>query len=244
MFKVKNLKWTVWNNKILNWVNFDIKEWEAIWIVLPNWCWKTSTINCINWFNPVDEWIVEFYWENIWKLSIEERAKKWIWRVFQSFWIFKNLTLFENLALAYSTRLSFGQKLLPLSFLPKEIKEEIFQALKDLDLYEKRNELAWSLSWWQMRLLEIARLYLQNSKLFLLDEPIAGVSPKLKKKVIEFIEKIKLKWKMVIIVEHDFQFLWEFVDRLLVMEEGVVKLDWSYKEIKWNKKLDSIYFGK
>lgn len=244
MLEIKNLKWAIWNNNILNWVNLKIKEWEIIWIVWPNGCGKTSTINCINWFNLENKWEIFFYWENISKLSIEERAKKWIWRVFQSFWIFKNLTLFENLALAYSSRISFKQKLLPLSFLPKKIKEEIFEILKELDLYEKKDELAGSLSGGQMRLLEIARLYLQDSKLFLLDEPTAWVSPKLKNKVIKFIEKIKSKWKMLIIVEHDFQFLWEFVDRLVVMEEWIIKLDWKYSEIKWNKELDRIYFGK
>jgi urea transport system ATP-binding protein len=69
-----------------------------------------------------------------------------------------------------------------------------------------------------MRLLEIARLYLQKTRLFLLDEPTAGVSPKLKEKVIELIKKIIALEKMVIIVEHDFAFLGQFVDSLYVME--------------------------
>ncbi|NOZ43933.1 MAG: hypothetical protein GXP45_02110 [bacterium] len=94
-----------------------------------------------------------------------------------------------------------------------------------------------------MRLLEIARLYLQDTKLFLLDEPTAGVSPKLKSKVIELLNKIIAMGKMVIIVEHDFKFLGEFVDRLLVMEDGKLVLDGTYDEIKNNQLLKDIYFG-
>ena len=181
--------------------------------------------------------------EDITNKTIEYRAKKWIWRVFQSFWILKNLTLEENLVLAYITKLPFYYKLLPLKFIPVEIKNEIEIVLKDLDLYNKRNCLASELSWWQMRLLEIARLYLQDTKIFLLDEPTAWVSPKLKSNVVKLIKKIIEKWKIVIIIEHDFWWLWEFVDRLIVMNDWKILLDWKYSNIKNNPKLKELYFG-
>ena len=76
-----------------------------------------------------------------------------------------------------------------------------------------------------MRLLEIARLYLQKTKLYLLDEPTAGVSPKLKSKVVELIKKIIAKDKMVIIVEHDFEFLSHFVNNFYVMNDGKIILE-------------------
>ena len=76
-----------------------------------------------------------------------------------------------------------------------------------------------------MRLLEIARLYLQDVDVYLLDEPTAGVSPKLKSKVIKLIRKIIDSGKSVIIVEHDFNFISQFVDRLVLMEDGKIILD-------------------
>ena len=167
-----------------------------------------------------------------------------IGRVFQSFGIFKNLTLFENLALAFVNTLHRKYKFLPPSFLPKEKKDQIDAVLHELDLHNKKNELAWNLSGWQMRLLEIARLYLQDTKLFLLDEPTAGVSPKLKGKVIELLNKIIQTGKTVIIVEHDFEFLWQFVDQIMVMDEGKIVLEWSYQEIKNSEIIKEIYFGR
>ena len=94
-----------------------------------------------------------------------------------------------------------------------------------------------------MRLLEIGRLYLQDVDLFLLDEPTAGVSPKLKKQVIELLKKIVATGKTVIIVEHDFHFLGAFVDRLIVMNDGKVVMDDTYEKLKDSKELQEVYFG-
>jgi ABC-type branched-subunit amino acid transport system ATPase component len=94
-----------------------------------------------------------------------------------------------------------------------------------------------------MRLLEIARLYLQKTRLFLLDEPTAGVSPKLKGKVIELIQKIIALEKMVLIVEHDFAFLGQFVDKLYVIESGKNFAAGTYEDIKANEQVKEIYFG-
>jgi len=181
--------------------------------------------------------------KDITSLSVEKRALEGIGRVFQSFWIFKGLTLYENLALAYVTQLSWKHKILPLRFLPNHIKDEIHDVLNELDLYEKKDQLAGNLSGWQMRLLEIWRLYLQKTRLFLLDEPTAGVSPKLKGKVIELIKKIIAKQKMVLIVEHDFSFLGQFVDKIYVMETWKIVAEWSYEEVKKSEKVKEIYFG-
>ena len=134
-------------------------------------------------------------------------------------------------------------KLFPLWFLPKKIKHKIKDILKEVDLYKKKDELAGSLSWWQMRLLEIARLYLQDVDVYLLDEPTAWVSPKLKSKVITLIRKIIDSGKSVIIVEHDFNFISQFVDRLVLMEDGTVILDGKYQDIKDSPEMKEVYLG-
>jgi branched-chain amino acid transport system ATP-binding protein len=133
--------------------------------------------------------------------------------------------------------------LLPLSFLPQRIKDEIDAVLQDLDLYDKKHERAGNLSGGQMRLLEIARLYLQDTKLYLLDEPTAGVSPKLKGKVIELINKIVAQDKTVIIVEHDFNFLGSFVHNFYVLNDGEVALTGDYEKIKNSTVVQELYFG-
>lgn len=241
MLELKDIHWSVGWNHILKWVNLKVKKSEAIWVVWPNGCGKTSLINMINGFNAASYGTIEFHKQEITKASVEHRASMWIGRVFQSFWIFKELTLYENLALAFVKDLSFIQKILPIWFLPDKITSKIDKVLKEVDLYKKRHELAGSLSGWQMRLLEIARLYLQDMDVYLLDEPTAWVSPKLKWKVIKLIRKIIDSWKSVIIVEHDFNFISQFVDRLVLMEDGEIILDGKYDEIKDSKKMKQVY---
>lgn len=243
MLRTEWISWWVGWNEILKWIDFEVSNHEAVWIVWPNWCGKTSFLNIINWFNTHSSWNIFFDDVDISNYSVEKRAIAWIGRVFQNFWIFKNLTLFENLALAFVNKLSWKNKLLPLKYLPKEYKEQISSILNELDLYKKRNEIAWNISWGQMRLLEIARLYLQNIQLYLLDEPTAWVSPKLKSTIINLLEKIVKSGKMVVIVEHDFVFLWEFVSRLAVINDGKIVLNDKYEKIKNNKILKEVYFG-
>ena len=243
MLKLQNVHRSVGNTEIIKWVDLDLVGWQAIWLVWPNGCGKTSLLNLINGFNKSNIWEVIFNYHDISRSSVEHIWQLWIGRVFQSFGIFKNLTLFENLALAYSKELSWKYKILPISFIPKQFKKEIDEILLDLNLLDKKHELAGNLSGGQMRLLEIARLYLQKTKLYLLDEPTAWVSPKLKSKVVELIKKIIAKDKMVIIVEHDFEFLSHFVDKLFVMDDGKIVLEGKYNEIKEHPLTREIYFG-
>lgn len=242
MLVIHNLSRHVGNNHIINQIDLAINTGKAIGLVGPNGCGKTSLLNLINGFNKPQSWSITRNEKHITQLSVEQRAKMWIGRVFQHFGIFKNLTLEENLALAFVNRLQWRQKRGTLKSLPKEMQEKIDEILKELDLYSKKKNLAWSLSWGQMRLLEIARLYLQDTKLYLLDEPTAWVSPKLKGKVIQLLQKIIAQNKTVIIVEHDFGFLGEFVDTIFVMNDGKIVMNWTYEEIKNSPKLKEIYF--
>ena len=243
MLQLHNVHRSVGKTNIINGIDLSIQSGQAIGLVWPNGCGKSSLINLINGFNRLSKWTIIFNEKDISSLSVEDRANSGIGRVFQSAGIFKQLTLFENLSLAYVQKLSWKQKLLPLKFLPQNIKDEIDAVLKELDLYEKKNELAWNLSWWQMRLLEIGRLYLQNTQLYLLDEPTAWVSPKLKDTVVNLINKIIKTGKTVIIVEHDFSFLASFVDTFYVMNEWKILLHGDHQMIKESPEVKQLYFG-
>ncbi len=242
MLLLKNISWSVGQVPILKDISLSVETGKAIGIVWPNGCGKTSLLNIINGFRLPNHGTLSFLWEDITKLSVEQRAHRGIGRVFQSFGIIKSLTLYENLALAFVTRLSWIQQLKPTSKLPKPMKDEIDSILHELTLYEKRHQKAGDLSGGQMRLLELGRLYLQNTQLFLLDEPTAGVAPKLKGTVVKLLNKILQTGKTVIIVEHDFRFLAEFVDTFFVMDDGRVVLSGDHQSIKNSDLIKEIYF--
>ena len=94
-----------------------------------------------------------------------------------------------------------------------------------------------------MRLLEIVRAVAAGSDLFLLDEPTAGVSPKMKGEMIKVIEKLCEMKKTVLVIEHDMNFIQKLCDRIIVLDVGKVLLDDTPENVRSNRLLHEIYFG-
>jgi ABC-type branched-subunit amino acid transport system ATPase component len=95
-----------------------------------------------------------------------------------------------------------------------------------------------------MRLLEIVRTLALGAELFLLDEPTAGVSPRMKDDIVKSIIKLQDFGKTVLIIEHDITFIQKFCDRIVVLEEGRVVLDDSPERVRSDARLQEIYFGR
>lgn len=94
-----------------------------------------------------------------------------------------------------------------------------------------------------MRLLEIARTLMCGKELFLLDEPTAGVSPKMTQQVSQLIGDLKKEGRTVIIIEHDLPFIRRICDRVIVLDVGQVVLTGTPEEVQKSKELREIYFG-
>lgn len=94
-----------------------------------------------------------------------------------------------------------------------------------------------------MRLLEIARTLKSGKELFLLDEPTAGVSPKMTHQVADIIGALKKEGKTVLIIEHDLPFIARICDRVVVLDVGQVVLSGKPGDVKKSKELQEVYFG-
>jgi branched-chain amino acid transport system ATP-binding protein len=94
-----------------------------------------------------------------------------------------------------------------------------------------------------MRLLEIARTLKSGKELFLLDEPTAGVSPKMTSQVADLITMLKQQGKTVLIVEHDLPFIAKICDRIIVLDLGDIVLTGKPDDIRSSAQLKEIYFG-
>jgi branched-chain amino acid transport system ATP-binding protein len=134
----------------------------------------------------------------------EEVSNAGISRMFQQPRLFNNLTVKENLLLALDNEdTKFWKNLLGFNKVTKEKEEKIREMLKLVGMERFENKLARDLSYGQKRLVELARTVLKPHKLLMLDEPVAGVNPKLRKKISEILLNLKKQSSTILLIEHD-----------------------------------------
>jgi branched-chain amino acid transport system ATP-binding protein len=229
---------------VLNGISFSVQSNETVGIIGPNGSGKTTLFNCISGFTPSSAGTITFRSEAIQSLAPHERARKGLGRVFQNFGIFREMTLIENILLALESHRDAPLTIFPWSSKTKALRHQAMELLKEINLDAKAHAKASSLSGGQMRLLEILRTLALGSDLFLLDEPTAGVSPRMKEDVAAAIKKLQSMGKTVLIIEHDINFIQKFCSRIIVLNEGKVVLDDTPENVRSNEMLQEIYFGR
>jgi ABC-type branched-subunit amino acid transport system ATPase component len=229
---------------VLNGISCSVSPGETVGVIGPNGSGKTTLFNCISGFAPRDKGTITLRGERIDILEPHLRARLGLGRVFQNFGIFREMTLLENIQVAIESRRDQSAGIFPWSKRTREIADQALGFLREVGLERKANDKAGSLSGGQMRLLEIVRTLALGAELFLLDEPTAGVSPRMKEDIARSIKNLQALGKTVLIIEHDITFIQKFCDRIVVLEEGRVVLDGTPERVRNDARLQEIYFGK
>lgn len=243
MLKLSDLVVSFGGNKVLNGISCTIEEGETVGIIGPNGCGKTTLFNCISGLVAHAAGTIALRGVEIQAVQPHERARLGLGRVFQNFGIFREMTLLENVLLALESNTSVISGFLPWSKKTKGRSREALAYLEQVGLAAKAHEKAASLSGGQMRLLEIIRTLALGSNIFLLDEPTAGVSPRMKEDVASLIKRLQGLKKTVLIIEHDITFIQKFCSRVIVLNEGVIVLDDTPEKVRADARLKEIYFG-
>lgn len=239
-FEALALNFQIGDSSILNDLSVSATEGERLGIIGPNGSGKTTFFNCLSGFSRPQKGKILFDSLDVTKLSPSDRAIKGLGRLFQNFGIFRDLTVYENLLIAIESR----EKVSLFSFFKsKNFADEIMSLLSLVNLQDKKNHKAGSLSGGQLRLLEIIRLIAFNSKLYLLDEPTAGVSPKMKLDILDALNKLLPKDAIVMLIEHDINFMKDFCSRVVVFDSGHCVLSGTVDEVRENPVLQEVYFG-
>lgn len=228
--------------KALQGVDLDVENGEILFLIGPNGAGKTTLLDVICGKTKLITGEVWFDQRvSLSKLPEQKIVHEGVVRKFQAPSIFVNLTPFENL------ELSLKQKKNPFSLLLAKMsssnREKIEVMLDKIGLYDVRHELSGSLSHGQKQWLEIGMQLIQEPKLLLLDEPIAGMSADERKKTGELIEGIA-KTCSILIVEHDMDFVRNFSTKVVVMHEGKVLCVGSMEEIQENEEVKNVYLGR
>ncbi|MBW3018096.1 ATP-binding cassette domain-containing protein, partial [Candidatus Woesearchaeota archaeon] len=105
------------------------------------------------------------------------------------------------------------------------------------------NRIARELSYGQKRLIELARVLLNPHNLLMLDEPVAGVTPKLRTEIAKILTNLKKQNETILLIEHDMNFTLKIADHVIVMDNGKVIAEGKPEQIKRNKKVMEAYLG-
>ena len=227
--------------KALNNLSFSIDYGELRCIIGANGAGKSTMMDVVTGKTKPDEGHVVFG-EAVDLLSLDEPtiAQIGIGRKFQKPTVFQNHTVFENLELAMKDDKRFFKTLF--SKLSSEQKDKIEETMKLIGLKELYNLEAGILSHGQKQWLEIGMLIMQEPKLLLVDEPVAGMTPQEVEKTAEILTSLA-KDNAVVVVEHDMEFIRSIAKKVTVLHEGSVLAEGSMDAIQNNEKVRRVYLG-
>jgi len=244
MLKIKSLKKYFGGVKAVDGCSFEVKKNTITALIGPNGAGKSTVFNLISGILKEDSGQIIFKDHNITKLSPEKVSNAGISRMFQEVRLFDNLTVKDNLFLALnSDDTKFWQNFLGLNHLDKRNEEAIKQILKKVDMFEFSGHLARDLSYGQKKLVGLARTILNPHQLLILDEPVAGINPRLRKVIADILSELKAAGETILLIEHDMNFTLSIADQIVVMDSGKVIAHGLPDEIKNDKKVLSAYLG-
>jgi len=237
-------------------INLTIEEGALDAVIGPNGAGKSTLLRVISGLEEPDRGKIVFLGERIDGLKAHKVTKKGISHCPERRRLFYDMTVEDNLKMgAYIHSGSFLvwiERIIKFIFFihstvqkdktiykkQLEFMFEIFPRLK-----ERRKQRAGTLSGGEQQMLAIARSFMSNPKLLLLDEPSLGLAPKVKKKIFEAIEKIKGEGTTTLLVEQDAVLAMEVGENIHLLEEGKIEMRGTSEQLKKEPRIKKIYLG-
>lgn len=218
-------------------------------LIGPNGAGKTTLFNLLSNFIRSDKGIVIFDSEPIQNLQPYQIARAGMVRTFQVPRTLSRLTVMENMLLAAQKQT--GEKFWQVQFQQhaiakeeKQLQEQAMSLLESVGLAQKAQDYAGGLSGGQRKLLEMGRALMTNPKLILLDEPAAGVNPRLIDEICDRITTWNQQNMTFLIIEHNMDLIMSLCDRVWVLAEGQNLAEGTPEDIQRNSHVLEAYLGK
>jgi branched-chain amino acid transport system ATP-binding protein len=213
-------------------------------IVGPNGAGKTTYFNLISGQLPASEGRVHLAGEDITTLPAPLRTRRGLGRAFQLTQLFPNLSVVENVRLAVQARHGGGMELLKVWLDRKGWIAEADDLLAQVRLADKRNVAASALPHGDQRKLEVALLMALDPKVYMFDEPTAGMSVDEVPVVLDLIRALKSKRdRTILLVEHKMDVVRELSDRIVVLHNGQLVADGEPAAVIASPVVQQAYLG-
>jgi ABC-type branched-subunit amino acid transport system ATPase component len=257
--RIKNLEGINENEQywVINQLFLNVPSGKVIALIGGNGAGKTTLFNMISGFVKPDKGSISYTTTNkIFELldrTPHQIARLGIGRMFQDNHVFPEMSVIDNMLIA--DNMNLGEKpFVSLIFRKKIQRDEavriskvqtIFENLfgNDHPFWEKREFPAGSLSYGQQRLLGLARLFMRDYNLLLLDEPTAGVNPEVIEQIKGLIRNFTKNGQTVLLIEHNLEVVKDIADFCCFMDQGRITLMGTPEDVLGNEEVMKSYVG-
>ena len=215
MIDVKNLKKDFNGLQVLRGVNLTINKGDCVVLVGPSGCGKSTFLRCLNHLEEPDGGEIIFNGKPVTDHDIDHVRQK-MGMVFQHFNLFPHLTVKKNITLA-PVRLGLMTQ--------AEADKKAIELLERIGLADKADTSPNMLSGGQKQRIAIVRALAMNPAVLLFDEPTSALDPEMVGEVLELMKELARAGMTMVCVTHEMGFAREVANRIIFIDEGVVKVD-------------------
>jgi branched-chain amino acid transport system permease protein len=225
-------------------INFVVTHGELRGIIGPNGAGKSTFFKMLTCEIPPTSGKIVFEGRDITGMSVTDVCQLGLTKSYQINQLFERLTVRQNLTIAAlgETRGKFRLDLFKSLRSIPGLHEQVEHTLALVKLTERPDTLVSELAYGEKRRLEIGLALATSPSLLLLDEPLAGMSPRERVETVALLKSIA-RGRTMIIIDHDMDSLFELVEKVTVLQEGRVLVEGAPDEIRTNPKVQEAYLG-
>ena len=225
-------------------IDFTVFHGEVRGVIGPNGAGKTTFFKMLTCEIPPTSGTIVFEGRDITGMDVTDVCQLGLTKSYQVNQLFTRLTVRENMTIAALAELrgKFRLDLLRSQSTIAGLKEQVEHTLDLVNLTERTDTPVSQLAYGEKRRLEIGLALATSPSLLLLDEPLAGMSPRERVETVKLLKSIS-RGRTMIVIDHDMDSLFELVARVTVLQEGRVLVEGTPSEIKGNAAVQEAYLG-